>query len=1233
MLGTDSARLVRASIAALVGAALAALVGPALAAPAAEAAPTVSLQAPARAIASGHAARLTGRISSGGARARVTLQARVGGRWRSVAHARASRGSRFRFTRRVRGAGGHVFRVEALHAKSPAVQVLVAGRRTVTSHGGQVRLSLGGLKVTAPRGAIRAGKRLTVQIAAGAPGGVSLAGGPYRITTSQGEPARAVTLSFKYDAGLLASRSRPVVVHDRTGHANWTTEPSRADATHHTVTARILSFSVVDVIDAGAFWAGKILGDRTDLPKGCTSAPGWIDGVTMPDAPQDALPMCIANGSDDAKVLVSVVNNRGYAQIVRISGASFDLHQSRFAGSVDGQFAKVWAQLASAQGSGMFVLGPGEGATVAIKRPATQPIGNVDVHIRAAAHDASAVAAVAWALLNTAKDAVGVPVAMTDCVLRTVYNATADDRGSASALAQIRACTDAANGLAAQPRAVLASLAKGLLVDDFFFKLVDLQFGDLNAPDAGFTIPGRNPTSAGIAVNGDLGQVPAGKHSDRLMTASGGTPPYRFAVWNSPANTADVPGWVTVSPDGRVSIDPPATFAGRVSFYVYASDSAGQHSPFARDRLTFDVVPGLAASVAGGGGLTWTARTIYLPSGSTGGLGVSLSATACTPDGLCATGDANGNILVATDPPSGGWASHPVSDTGITALSCPAQTLCVATDSRGSVFTSRDAFTLHPTWTTTQLGAGYLTGVSCPTTTLCVATGIFDTILSTTDPTGGSAAWHAVSGSLTRFRGVSCATASLCVAVSDTGDAFTATNPTGPMSAWRRTPVIAPTAFGGLVAVACPSSALCVAVDHAGDIATTTDPVAGSWSAVSVPDTLHAVACSSSSMCAVSGNTNVWVATTPTGDAPSWSQASGASSLNQPPLISAGCSASGVCVAGGDDGTVATSTDPATGFLRRPIDASAKITDVSCATRQLCVAVTVNGDALSSANAFSDAPTWNQESLASVDSQRVFASVLNAVSCAADGFCGALSANNVVFTRAMSSGVGWAGVQLPTGSYDDVACMSPTLCVAVGLDPATGTGVVATSQDPGTAGSWRIGTVPGAGDLTSISCPSAGFCAAIDNTGHVATTASPSAGSAAWTLSAYGSGNGTVGHEISCASAAACVIADDRLHTSTRPAAGPWTAPTDVGQQINRVSCANAGLCVAVGSSPANVYAATDPFGVAPTWVKTLVSARQQSSMEGSDAFGGPTAISCTADGACLAVTVQGDAIAGRPGP
>jgi hypothetical protein len=37
--------------------------------------------------------------------------------------------------------------------------------------------------------------------------------------------------------------------------------------------------------------------------------------------------------------------------------------------------------------------------------------------------------------------------------------------------------------------------------------------------------------------------------------------------------------------------------------------------------------------------------------------------------------------------------------------------------------------------------------------------------------------------------------------------------------------------------------------------------------------------------------------------------------------------------------------------------------------------------------------------------------------------------------------------------------------------------------------------------------------------------------------------------------------------------------------------------------------------------------------MEGSGAFGGPTAISCTADGACLAVTVQGDAIAGRPGP
>jgi hypothetical protein len=71
--------------------------------------------------------------------------------------------------------------------------------------------------------------------------------------------------------------------------------------------------------------------------------------------------------------------------------------------------------------------------------------------------------------------------------------------------------------------------------------------------------------------------------------------------------------------------------------------------------------------------------------------------------------------------------------------------------------------------------------------------------------------------------------------------------------------------------------------------------------------------------------------------------------------------------------------------------------------------------------------------------------------------------------------------------------------------------------------------------------------------------------------------------------------------------------------------------CAWPSASPANVYAATDPFGVAPTWVKTLVSAHQASSRE-VFANSRPTAISYTADAACLVVTAEGDAIAGRPG-
>ena len=161
-----------------------------------------------------------------------------------------------------------------------------------------------------------------------------------------------------------------------------------------------------------------------------------------------------------------------------------------------------------------------------------------------------------------------------------------------------------------------------------------------------------------------------------------------------------------------------------------------------------------------------------------------LRGVSCASVSACVAVDA-GNVIVSTDPTAGASAWH-------------------------SAAVDQSAETCTPT-----SGCFGLTGVSCPSASLCVAVHWAGNVVSSTNPTSGSGAWTvtAVSHYPNGLLNVSCASSLLCVAVGYSGDVFTATDPAGAR-AWTPTNVDGNGSDRYLAAVSCAfRTSLCVALD------------------------------------------------------------------------------------------------------------------------------------------------------------------------------------------------------------------------------------------------------------------------------------------------------------------------------------------------------------------------------------------------------------------------------------
>ena len=347
---------------------------------------------------------------------------------------------------------------------------------------------------------------------------------------------------------------------------------------------------------------------------------------------------------------------------------------------------------------------------------------------------------------------------------------------------------------------------------------------------------------------------------------------------------------------------------------------------------------------------------------------------------------------------------------------------------------------LAANWTLRQLppvqlleGESYeagLSGVSCPSESLCVAVGGQDSLAFSKAPTGTAAAWHVVNPSSGKscpereplcgkpgsdLRAVSCASQNLCVVVSYEGFVYVSTEPTRGAGAWSPADINESGGPGAthLTAVSCPSPSLCVAVSSgpsmgntAGKVLTTTEPTSGNWQATQLAGSpnLRGVSCASPSLCvAVATGGGIFASTDPTGGASAWVEVGTPGGAGDLDAVS--CVAAALCAAGNANGDILSSSDPAGGsatWSKANGGSSVQITGISCLTASRCVAVDNNGDVLSSTDPTGGAGSWHLENLIPyplhLEEGQEPLNALHAASCASTSLCALVGSESRIFT-------------------------------------------------------------------------------------------------------------------------------------------------------------------------------------------------------------------------------------------
>ena len=572
---------------------------------------------------------------------------------------------------------------------------------------------------------------------------------------------------------------------------------------------------------------------------------------------------------------------------------------------------------------------------------------------------------------------------------------------------------------------------------------------------------------------------------------------------------------------------------------------------------------------------------------------------------------------ITTDDGGSTWTTNSIDGSNyLTGISCPSTTLCVGVDLAGNTVTTENPAANSgggagsgATWTVqsnidVDCGSGgsqacALSAISCPTTSFCAIAGNSGDVATSTDPTDGTTAtatWaHIAHVNSVQLLAMSCVTdmSGTTCAASNSQDIYISTDPqAGASGTWPLSH------SGGAGGVTCATTSLCVAVlgQTGSSIATAdaTDGASATWSTAPLGPAFDGrighVACMSATQCLAVGNgfaaTGTASTTTPQYGLGVTLSGSGTGSVSDgASLTCPGTSCSQEYSAG----TQVTLTEtPASGSTFNGWSGG------GCSGTSTTCVVTVN-DPTSVAASFglsgprppqtgNPALFWGSSPvLADRAPPLEDASDVNSLSCPSASLCaGVDSRGNIITTTNPGTTAPWSQASPdPSASYvNDISCPATNLCVAVDSN-----GNVVTSTDPGDgpAALWTIENVASVHALYGISCPSATFCATVDNQ-HVFVSTDPSDGASAhWADVGSIDTNNFGFDDISCPSSKLCVAVDGDGYawTSTNPTSpSSWTGNEIAflsGKALNWISCTPAAdLCLAYDNND-ETHWTTDP--------------------------------------------------------
>ena len=311
---------------------------------------------------------------------------------------------------------------------------------------------------------------------------------------------------------------------------------------------------------------------------GCGRTPSWIEQATVSQGAQEALTSCFQSSSSQAEAVLRITNNRPYAQLITVTGATLDLAESSFAGSFEAALSRLLANLSPAGTPSPFLLGPSQHASVSIDRP---PPGGVQVvHLYPAPGNAFAVGALAWKLLSSASKRMSLPAPTVSCIAAAVHGALSTPPEPELALRRIHACVNAA-ALQANALRLLQKLASSVLRNAAFRQVLHREGTEAPPARIAYTVAQSNPYLPNAAIRLsplNLGTLQVGQLTVRHLAATGGAPPYRFYLVSEAGGPA-VPSWLKLAADGTLSIEP-LTAGSSVNLSVEVVDSNGEHSVF-----------------------------------------------------------------------------------------------------------------------------------------------------------------------------------------------------------------------------------------------------------------------------------------------------------------------------------------------------------------------------------------------------------------------------------------------------------------------------------------------------------------------------------------------------------------------------------------------------------------------------------------------------------------------------